>query len=77
MMGATAVIDMPGVVSLVGTKEAAALLGVSQRRVQAMIDQGHFRTAQKIGPGWVIERAEVEELAQRKRAPGRPKQKPS
>lgn len=42
------------------TQEAADLLGVSLRRVQAMIKQGHFRSFRcTCGLGWVLNADDV------------------
>jgi excisionase family DNA binding protein len=58
--------------ALVGTKAAADRLGVSVRRVQAMIKQG-IVPAQKLGRDWVIDEAELKRLSSADRKPGRPR----
>lgn len=45
---------------LVAVSEAAEILGTSRQAVQQQIDRGRFLTARKVGPTWVIARAEVE-----------------
>jgi len=58
----------------VGTTAAAKVLGLSPRRVAAMITQGII-TATKIGKTWIIAETEVERIAKVKRNPGRPRKK--
>lgn len=53
------------------TKQAAEALGVSIRRVQAMITAGTLK-ASKVGRDWQISERAVEKAKGRK--PGRPKQ---
>jgi len=55
---------------LLTTKEAAEKLGVTVRRVQAMITNGKL-AAQKLGRDYVIDEAELESVKERKI--GRPK----
>ena len=55
---------------LISTKDAAHKLGVSVRRVQAMIAQGRLR-AQKIGRDYLISESDLASVLERK--PGRPK----
>jgi excisionase family DNA binding protein len=57
---------------LLTTKEAAERMGVSTRRVQAMIKAGRL-SASKMGRDWVIYEAEVERVEQQQRKPGRPR----
>jgi excisionase family DNA binding protein len=52
---------------LLGTSEAAALLGVSARRILKMIENGQL-AAQRVGGFSVLDRADVEKLRDR---PGR------
>jgi excisionase family DNA binding protein len=59
---------------MIGTSEAAVRLGVSSRRVAAMIKQGILR-AEKIGNTWIIDEAEVGRLGSVQRPPGRPTKK--
>lgn len=40
--------------SLVGTKEAAKLMGVSEARVRCLAGQGRIKDAYKIGNSWAI-----------------------
>lgn len=58
------------------TQQAAQELGVSQRRIQAMIHDGRL-VAQRLGPYWVITHEQLEKVRVRKK--GRPpkKKKPS
>jgi excisionase family DNA binding protein len=60
--------------ALLGTKDAADRLGVSVRRIQAMIKQG-IVPAQKFGRDWAIDEADVEKLAKSERKTGRPPKK--
>ena len=55
--------------SMIGTQKAAELLGVSQRRVSALIESGKLK-ASRVGNMWVIAPADLE--AVRVRKPGRP-----
>ncbi len=57
---------------LLTTKEAAEKLGVSVRRVQAMITDGSL-SATKLGRDYVIKESELESVKDRK--PGRPAKK--
>jgi excisionase family DNA binding protein len=57
---------------LVGTKEAAAKLDVSMRRVQAMIKQG-ILPATKLARDWFIEEADLARLIASNRKSGRPR----
>ena len=57
--------------AVVGTKEAAKRLGVSVRRVQAMIAQGII-AARKLGRDWVIEQSDLQRVIAKDRKPGRP-----
>lgn len=57
---------------LISTKQAAEQLGVSVRRVQAMITQGRL-PARKIGRDYLINEDDLETVRDRK--PGRPKRK--
>jgi excisionase family DNA binding protein len=52
------------------TQQAAADLGVSQGRVNALIAAGRLK-AQKIGMQWLIDKKELAKVRNRK--PGRPK----
>jgi len=56
----------------IGTQEAAERLGVSQRRVVALIRDGRLK-ARKIGPVYVIDERSLETVRERK--PGRPAKK--
>jgi excisionase family DNA binding protein len=56
------------------TKEAAAELGVSERRVRALIASGKL-AARKMGRDWWITEAALEKLKVRERPPGRPRRK--
>lgn len=52
------------------TKEAAEVLGVSVRRIQAMAKSGRL-PARKVGRDWHIDRSYIEKV--RDRRPGRPR----
>ncbi len=54
------------------TKEAAALLGVSPRRVNNLIEVGALK-AQKFGRAWMVDEASVRERVQAKPQRGRPR----
>ncbi|HEX8736669.1 MAG TPA: helix-turn-helix domain-containing protein [Pyrinomonadaceae bacterium] len=58
--------------NLIGTKEAAEKLGVSQKRVQALIKSGRL-PAEKIGRDLLIKVQDLQKVAERK--PGRPPKK--
>jgi len=45
---------------LVSAGEAAAILGVPHLRINQMIDEGRFPTAQQVGSGYVIARSDVD-----------------
>lgn len=47
------------------TKEAAKLLGVTERRIRALI-KARLLKARKLGRDWYIDRASVEDRAARK-----------
>ena len=57
--------------SFIGTKEAAARLKVSVRRVQAMIESGRL-AAEKIGNSYAIRESELDGLNGRKNGRPRP-----
>jgi excisionase family DNA binding protein len=57
------------------TREAATKLGVSVRRIQAMIKQGLI-VARKMGRDWFIEASAVEKLGSMTRPAGRPRKRP-
>jgi excisionase family DNA binding protein len=54
------------------TKQAAAALGVSLRRVQALINAGRLK-AERVGRDWLIPARALEQVRERK--PGRPASK--
>jgi excisionase family DNA binding protein len=54
------------------TAKAAAILGISRRRVIKLIGLGFLR-AEKFGRDWQIDSASVEERRQAKNKAGRPK----
>lgn len=54
------------------TQDAAKLLGVSDRRVTALIESGDLQ-AQKFGRSWAIDESSVRERASREHKAGRPK----
>ena len=51
--------------SLIGTREAAERLGVSQQRVQALIRDEKL-PAQKVGRDWLIDEKDLELVKERK-----------
>lgn len=57
---------------LISSKEAAEKLGLSIRRVQALITEGRL-PAQKIGNSYIVREKDLELV--RERTPGRPKSK--
>ena len=57
---------------LISSKEAAEKLGVSLRRVQALITSGKL-PAQKIGNSYVVQEKDLELV--KERTPGRPSTK--
>jgi excisionase family DNA binding protein len=61
-----------GIMELISCQEAAEILGISKRRVLALINSGHL-PAKKVGRQWVIVRDHLKLVEDRK--PGRPKQK--
>ena len=56
---------------LVDCEEAAAILGVSGRRVRHFLAEGRLKGI-KVGRTWLIKKAEVLEFATMERKPGRP-----
>ena len=56
---------------LLTTKEAATLLGVTDRRVRAMIGAGQL-PAHQLGRDYAIEEKALEAVAKIERKPGRP-----
>lgn len=56
---------------LVGRRGAAALLGVSVSRIQALMDQGRL-VGERVDGRWLFERAAVEQLPLRPRGRPRP-----
>jgi len=58
--------------AMIGTAEAARLLGISPRRVAAMIQSG-LLDAKKVGKTWIIDEREVTKLRKRVRKAGRPR----
>jgi excisionase family DNA binding protein len=56
---------------VVGTQTAAKKLGVSVRRVQAMITAGTLK-AMRVSRDWLIDQADLDALAAKARKPGRP-----
>lgn len=57
--------------ALIDVPSAAQLLGVSPRRVRALIDAGRLR-ARKVGGRWLVERGSAQLLKQSRRESGRP-----
>jgi excisionase family DNA binding protein len=60
--------------AMLGTSETAKRLGISARRVSAMILHGQMK-ATKIGKTWIIEETEVIRIAKTARKAGRPRKK--
>lgn len=60
------------VVAMVSTSDAAKLLGVSPRRVRALIEAGDLK-AQRVGRAWLVDEASVRSRANSVVASGRPK----
>lgn len=60
--------------NLISSKEAAEKLGISLRRVQALITNGRL-PAQKIGNSYVVNEKDLELV--KERTPGRPKKQDS
>lgn len=56
--------------NLLSTSEVAAILGITRRRVLALIKAGRL-PAQRIGDSWIIRRQDLELVKDRKR--GRPR----
>ena len=54
------------------TKEAAQRLGISMRRVNALVASGDLE-AQRFGRSWMLDERSVHERAERGRTAGRPK----
>ncbi len=57
---------------MVSTTDAAKLLGVSPRRVRALIDAGELK-AQRVGRAWLVDESSVRNRADSVVSPGRPK----
>jgi excisionase family DNA binding protein len=58
----------------ISTKKAAELIGVSQRRILAMIAAGQLPNSQRVGTIHLVKRADLDAVKDRK--PGRPSTKP-
>jgi excisionase family DNA binding protein len=61
-------------VGVIGTDEAARRLGLSIRRISALIRSGAL-PAQKIARTWVLDETDVDRFAKLERKPGRPRKK--
>lgn len=51
---------------LITTKQAAEILGVTRRRVQAMLQKSHYRRkfgATQIGRNWILDKSAVEQAS--------------
>ena len=55
----------------ISAKDAAVRLGVSERRIRAMIDKGQLR-AEKVGSRWLIDSNALERVEKRQPRGGRP-----
>jgi len=53
---------------MISAKEAAALLGVSERRVRALCEQNRIAGAKKVGGTWVLPSAPKVSIAGRERS---------
>lgn len=40
--------------TMISTKEAAALLGISDRRVRVLCEEGRIQGAERVGGSWVL-----------------------
>ena len=60
--------------ALIGTEEAAKRLGVTARRVVAMIRAGRL-PGQMVAGTWILDESEVEKFRKAPRPPGRPRKK--
>jgi len=49
--------------SLIGSSEAAALLGITQRHVARLVASGDLTPATKVGNAYAFDRAYIEQLA--------------
>lgn len=67
--------DMVPMPSLIGTAEAAEILGVSEQRVGQLVHAGQLSAA-KVGRSLALSRTEVERFAGRERRTGRPRKSP-
>ena len=59
---------------LITTEEAAVILGVTRRRVQAMLKSPHYQRkfkAKQVGRGWVLDKSAVERSADEPRPSGK------
>lgn len=59
---------------LISTEQAAEILGVTRRRVQAMLKSPHYQyvfKAKQIGRGWVLDKSAVERVAASPRPSGK------
>ena len=55
--------------SLIGSAEAAHLLGITQRHVARLVASGDLNPATKVGNAYAFDRAYIEQLAQQQRRP--------
>jgi excisionase family DNA binding protein len=62
---------MPNKTTLLTTQQVADALGVTQRRIRALIAAGRLR-AHQVGRTWVIRPSSVAALRRMGRRPGRP-----
>ena len=58
---------------LVSVNEASAVLGISPRRIRALLQRGQLRGALAHPRFYLLKRADVEAFAKRDRPPGRPR----
>jgi excisionase family DNA binding protein len=53
------------------TQEVASILGITDRRVRQLVEQGKAQPVQQIGGTWVFNAEEIERLKSRPTKPGR------
>jgi excisionase family DNA binding protein len=58
---------------LITTKEAAAIVGVTEGRIRQLHREGTLPAQKVDGRTWLYPRSEAEKLAERKSGPGRPR----
>ena len=56
---------------LLTTQQAASELGITDRRLRQLVEEGKAQPATQIGGTWMFSRDEIERLRSRPRKPGR------